>query len=144
MGHLERKPLKSSTRHRKLCLAGQGEGKTRLVDPEDDDRHHQKLPTSFNATFRRFTTKARRQALQYNNAFYIARRSTMSCFEDFGHGKVRERSICCMKLCYSNLGLGPLVWRTPQTDRVPKGAAIEASASHTRNFVQGTDTIGFY
>lgn len=33
---------------------------------------------------------------------------------------------------------------TPQTDRVPKGAAIEAATSHARNLVQGTDTTELY
>jgi hypothetical protein len=30
----------------------------------------------------------------------ITAESTMSCFEEFGQGKSREGSICCLKLCY--------------------------------------------
>ncbi|PMD21630.1 hypothetical protein NA56DRAFT_118902 [Hyaloscypha hepaticicola] len=97
-----------------LWLAEQGEGKTGGFDLEDDVRASSeafRLPLTQQSEDLR--TKARRQALKYSNAFYTVRRSTMSCFEDYGQGKVQERSICCMILCYFNLGLGTLVWRNP-------------------------------
>lgn len=59
MGHLERKQLKSSIRLGTLWLAEQGEGKTGVVDLEDDDPGIiRSLPTSSNATIRRFTNQS--------------------------------------------------------------------------------------